>query len=277
MSTDNRTILAEVAGFTPLIDSLIPVVGYLTTGIFGIIWRYCQMEDGICRASTTTLAKKLGLNRRSIMRHVDKLIAAGYLVDETPDAKGKPHRLRDTGKAGLKVKIGVEVRPEGVTKSHTPCDSESHLPVTKSHTKILRKIPSKKQDIARGKPRDPLLDHPAISAYRGIARLTPNPTQRELIAAAVGEEETEVAKWRRVLTEWVGHGWNPHNVTSQLEAYRNGFQTTRKENGNGLHGKAAGQSDANFDPAGQRAALDAIQKRAAARIAPLVPVLSKPS
>ena len=99
----SKTILANVDGFTPVIDGMIPEVGAMTALIFGKAWRYCQMSDGVCKAAQDRIADELGLSRATINAHFAKLVEAEYLEDMTPDLLGFPHEYRDTGKANLSI------------------------------------------------------------------------------------------------------------------------------------------------------------------------------
>jgi hypothetical protein len=107
MPTMSKTILANVDGFTPLIDDIVDCHGVMVAAVFGRVWRYCQMSDGICRAKIETLASELNLDRTTIMRHLDTLVENGYLEDTTPYLRNRPHIYFDTGKAQIHVNIGV--------------------------------------------------------------------------------------------------------------------------------------------------------------------------
>ena len=39
-----------------------------------------------------------------------------------------------------------------------------------------------------------------------------------MIADGVSDPE----KWSAILTDWMGHGWNPRNVKAMLDRYKNG-------------------------------------------------------
>jgi hypothetical protein len=99
----SRTVLALVDGFTPVIDSLVAEMGLATAAVFGKVWRYCQMADGVCTASRSRMAEELGIAATTLDRHVDRLVAAGYLSEEAHP--GYTNTLRDTGLAGLSVEI----------------------------------------------------------------------------------------------------------------------------------------------------------------------------
>src|SRR3990167_6723420 len=99
----SKTILANVDGFTPVIDDLAREQGLIRAAVFGRMWRYCQMEDGVCRASLETIASDLGIDKATVLRHAQELVINHYLEDTTPDLRNRPHIYKDTGKAGLKI------------------------------------------------------------------------------------------------------------------------------------------------------------------------------
>ena len=129
--SNERKISAVMGGFTPIFDAVVADVGLVGAGVFGRIWRYCQMEDGICRASHDTIAAEVGLSRRTVLRWCRELCEAGYLEDLTPHRRNWPHVYRDTGKVAVVAHITTTVteshttEPDGVTESHSRCDRES--------------------------------------------------------------------------------------------------------------------------------------------------------
>ena len=100
------------------------------------------------------------------------------------------------------------------------------------------------------KTRDPLLDNPAVVAYRELARLTPNAEQRAAIAAAVTDEE----RWRRVVREWLTHGWKPGNVAGMLERYAGNGPGPPRDHASGAHLPPALAALALVEAEDQRAA-----------------------
>jgi len=115
-----KELPAVMSGFTPAPDVLITEFGFVTALVWGKVWRYCQMSDGICRAKLETLAGQLGMSVRTIIRHIEPLVRAGYLKDITPELKNRPHIYADTGK--VRIRISVEAT---MTKSHSTM-TESH-------------------------------------------------------------------------------------------------------------------------------------------------------
>jgi DNA-binding MarR family transcriptional regulator len=93
------TSLAESGGWTPLVDGLTQDVGLLTAAVYGVVWRYCQMEERVCTASLDTIGRHLNIDRATVQRHLKKLCAAGYLQDLTPQRRNKAHVYADTGRA----------------------------------------------------------------------------------------------------------------------------------------------------------------------------------
>jgi hypothetical protein len=142
----SKTILAQVDGFTPIIDSMIPEVGLLTAAVFGKAWRYCQMADGVCKAGQERIADELGLTRATINTHFSKLCETGYLTDLTPTLAGKPHEYADTGKANLSISFTAGIR-KGVKEIDTTCKANLQVGVKEIDTKKVLKKVTKKEDI----------------------------------------------------------------------------------------------------------------------------------
>lgn len=93
-----RSILQQVDGFTPVIDVVAQDVGFVTAAVYGVHWRFCQMEDGVSRASMDTIASRLDISAKTARRHTQKLCHKGYLQDLTPNRRNAPHIYRDTGR-----------------------------------------------------------------------------------------------------------------------------------------------------------------------------------
>jgi len=146
--------LSEVKGFTPVIDVLAKELGLMPALVYGRVWRFCQMKDKVCTASLETLAKPLGVSRKTVERHIKKLCQMGYLEDRTPDRKHRPHIYADIGKAkimGLVVAtVGKSESPtselgktESLTAKSARSDGESYRGKTESAIRKPLKKPSK--------------------------------------------------------------------------------------------------------------------------------------
>jgi hypothetical protein len=88
----------------------------------------------------------------------------------------------------------------------------------------VAKPPTREGDEQTGEGKNELdentrtLQSPQVSIYRDLIHLTPNPAQRRLLCARV----TDLEGWELTLEHWVGHGWNPRNLTGMLELYSRG-------------------------------------------------------
>jgi len=142
----SRTILAEVDGFTPLLDCLVQEFGVTTAAVFGRVWRYCQMKDEVCYASTQTLGKELELSPHTISSHLDKLVNAGYL--EEIQRHGQPSLFKDTGRAGITAKFfggPIQKITEPIQKLDTTYPKIVQPPIQNLDTKIEVKTESNKE------------------------------------------------------------------------------------------------------------------------------------
>ena len=121
----SRTILSEVDGFTPVIDEVVKATSLMSAVVFGRIWRFCQMPDGVCNASLETISEDIGIDKASVMRHAKILVEQGYLEDLSPDLRNHPHTYKDTGKAAIPMVVsGVAHGNAGVAQNQLKIDSK---------------------------------------------------------------------------------------------------------------------------------------------------------
>lgn len=97
--------LVTSSGFTPAPDVLVKLYSHSTAVVWGKIWRYTEMRDGVCSASVQRMADELGMSDNTFAKHVKLLESGGYVKDTTPDVRNKPHEYVDTGKILLKIKL----------------------------------------------------------------------------------------------------------------------------------------------------------------------------
>ena len=146
MSTKNpaapTTVPAIVtaSGFTPCPDALVTLYGHTTATVWGKIWRYSQMADGVCKASVLRLAEEMGMTANTFAKHAHILEVNGYIQDTTPDVRNKPHIYVDTGK--LRIKISLEMSESGGTQKLSSrysiiAHEESTTKVSRAKTKIF--------------------------------------------------------------------------------------------------------------------------------------------
>ena len=106
--TPTKNVAASISGFTPCPDVLIDQYGHTAALVWGKVWRYCQMGDGVCRAATERLCKELGMTDKTLARHLRTLEIGGYVKDTTPNLRNRPHSYRDTRKLSLKISVAMD-------------------------------------------------------------------------------------------------------------------------------------------------------------------------
>jgi len=124
--SEPRKIVTEVSGFIPVFEVVLHhYKDYMTALVFGRMWQYCNMSDGVCKASLDRIGKDLEISAVTVMRHAEKLVADGYLIDTTPDRRNAPHEYLDGRKVEMKGRITA-----GMT--------ESNATVIKSNASVIK-------------------------------------------------------------------------------------------------------------------------------------------
>lgn len=126
MNYSSVPIQGKIAGFTPLVDVIAEADGIVCAAVFGKVWRYCQMKDVVCKASTDTIAHGLGIDRSTVSRHLLTLCEKGYIKDLSPNVRNAPHVYVDTGKIRVHVSLTVAENTPTVAQ-RTPTVAESRM------------------------------------------------------------------------------------------------------------------------------------------------------
>ena len=162
--SEPRKIVTEVSGFIPVFEVVLHhYKDYMTALVFGRMWQYCNMSDGVCKASLDRIGKDLEISAVTVMRHAEKLVADGYLIDTTPDRRNAPHEYLDGRKVEMKSRISV-----GMT--------ESNATVIKSNASVIKSQLIKQDNTKLEKPpKGDLVDLelsklPAISVRKAITQ-----------------------------------------------------------------------------------------------------------
>lgn len=146
--SEPRKIVTEVSGFIPVFEVVLHhYKDYMTALVFGRMWQYCNMSDGVCRASLERIGNDLKISSATVMRHAEKLVNDGFLIDTTPDRRNAPHEYLDGRRVEMKGRIsaGIAERKPTVSQRNATV-SESQL-IKQDNTKIK---PSKKGDLVDG-------------------------------------------------------------------------------------------------------------------------------
>ena len=119
--------------FTPLFQSVILSMGLTIAAVYGLIWRYNQMDEGVCSISMDKMSALLGIDRRTVIRSINKLKSGPnpYILDLTPILVNRPHRYKISGR--IQSDILSLSDQFAVSESHTIGTPESQPGVTESH------------------------------------------------------------------------------------------------------------------------------------------------
>ena len=101
---------------------------------------------------------------------------------------------------------------------------EASFSKSRSRSKTRNDLPPDKASEmnAEAKAQTALREADAAGIYRLLARLTPNPSQRDLLLQQVHD----LPRWRETLEHWLAHRWNPRNLPGMLDLYRRGGAST---------------------------------------------------
>lgn len=84
--------------FTPYSEELAHEFDPLTSLVYGKVWRFAQMDEGVCRASAERIADELGYQRKAVGKKLKLLADNGYLIETTkPGLKNRPHIYKPSG------------------------------------------------------------------------------------------------------------------------------------------------------------------------------------
>lgn len=73
------------------------------------------------------------------------------------------------------------------------------------------------------KGKDPRADHPAMLKYRDLVHYCVPIAIRGKVIDTVSESSADISKWENIVTEWVGRGYNPHNILGMLQVFMTGW------------------------------------------------------
>ena len=202
----SRTILAKVEGFTPVIDSIVKDTGsYMTALVFGRMWRYCQMKDGVCNATLETIADGLEMSRTTVMNHAKKLVELGYLNDRTPGLRNHPHTYADTGKAGLQVGVSANSHVNVVDVDVNVVDT--HVNVAHLKKEVKKEKETYTAEIFKTYENNISMLNPILSEKIGDAIDTyPHQWILDAIQEAVTHQARSWAYIEKILKNWKAKG-----------------------------------------------------------------------
>ena len=218
-----RQVIQEISGFVPVFDVLLKKYqDPLTALVFGRRWQYCRMSDGVCRASLDTLADDLGISKATVMRHTEKLVEDGFLIDLTPDIRNVPHVYADAGLIVMKSQFSASVSQGNATVSQRNATvSQRNKSVSESQLIKQYKQP-KRQAIKRATPSAPATpkasELPHTKLYRETTKKYPPEAVWEVVLGHVQQIEKRLGHYptpadlKPYYQAWVSNGWNQFSV-----------------------------------------------------------------
>lgn len=98
------------------------------------------------------------------------------------------------------------------------------------------------KDNSADKPRKARQEIPAgVEAYKNAAHRYPNKSLYSMISDRVGDDPQRVSFWENVVREYIALGWNPANISGQLEwfdrnelPHKNGSAAPQEQTSNAL-------------------------------------------
>lgn len=255
MDNGNRSILYDAIGaFTSIPNSVIemwPKIGNDAICLF-LYFRYRSGSTGYCYPSYETIQKNTGLTRQRISASIKTLLDNGLLERKKRFSGSSVYALKMPPiRSPLEL---MERRESLVTPSNcnsTPLESPLVTPLNSNKIQInkiqddkikngepvgsppaepstsLGRKDRRTEATLKGDGVDMLLDtqflrHPAMIAYREIARLHAPIPLRTRIAQEIGEDPAAIEKWKDCVLHWIGHGWNKQNIIGLLQSYASG-------------------------------------------------------
>jgi len=140
-----KQIVTEVSGFIPVFEVVLHhYKDYMTALVFGRMWQYCGMSDGVCRATIDRLATDLEMSVATVIRHIELLEEGGYIYDQTPERRNRPHEYVDCGKVVMKGSISaisqknVRLSEKNTTLSERQLIKQDNTTIKEKQDEILK-------------------------------------------------------------------------------------------------------------------------------------------
>ena len=188
---------------------------------------------------TKALARKLATTEADLEHDLIELAAPGVkILEKRPDGWYVVNHIKRQQAKDATGAARQERYRKAQQEKHDALRNALRDGVTDAshNTPRREEVKEEKESKKRTRPPKPAKEPDAtltaasVVVYREECHLTPNEEQRKLILATVTDPE----RWRSVLKDWAGHGWNMRNVAGQLDMY-NKSNGKPARNGNGRH------------------------------------------
>lgn len=185
-----------------LFDEMMEDMGLAELKVTLAIFRYTfGYHRERVRLSITKLQKITGLGRGSIIKGAAQAVKRGVLI-QNKDGQVTAWMVNLVNQSvNLVNQTGKVSEPPSIKNN-------SKETIKRKDMGAERTQPEKK--------RDPLLDNPAVIAYRDVIHLQAHRLMRSKIADVIG---LEIIIWKMLLEDWIGMGWKPTNIKGMLDAF----------------------------------------------------------
>ena len=101
-----KSATTKISGWTPIFDHISKQYSPMVSVVYGIIWRYSQMRDGVCKLGQEKMGELLGVSTSTIQRGITILEKDGYIVC-VGKPQGHPNEYVTTDKLDLGVSVEI--------------------------------------------------------------------------------------------------------------------------------------------------------------------------
>jgi DNA-binding transcriptional ArsR family regulator len=221
-------------GWTPVSEILIEEFGLITAAVFGRVRRFCQMRNGQCTASLQTIGDSLGISPRTVANHLKLLVDAGYLTAERRHGRTTAYRdlglLNDEdGSEGPSggIPLPAEGKSElGTPQIRSPLESDSYDRELRKDKYIRNEEREEEENKSHLHNHISTIGQPevydAAAAYTEITLRTLSNSWKSRVLSTVGEDERDLERWKKTISDWLRRGYNPNSIYGILDVYQKG-------------------------------------------------------
>jgi len=189
--------------------------------------------------SNSQFCADTGLSKATVIRALKELVTLGVTEITPTKIHGQPANQYTVVGLSFDTLGGVEFILPSIKS--IPPSAKLIPPSIKIDMGVVSKLYTQKKDIQKkqikkeeGAPkvRDPALDSWQVITYQQIAKRHIPVTWRQKVIDTVTDEH----KWKSLLVQWIGSGWNIGNISGILQRYEgahNERRTTRQNDGGG--------------------------------------------
>lgn len=109
-------------GFVLCPDEIAMKHGLYAAAVYGLVYRFENMEDGVCWASQKTLAEMLDISDRVVRKHLKVLLENGYISEKK--RKGVSSLYNTTNK----LVLNISVRPGDTAALYSEGSAQNSAP-----------------------------------------------------------------------------------------------------------------------------------------------------